>query len=357
MTVTDALSAELEALLERALVTTWADVNWRLFGDAMRPPVLALAESQRLGAYKPETRTLELQRTLCVTRPWSVVVEILKHEMAHQYVHEVLHVTDEAAHGEAFRRTCERFAIDATASGLPEALEATAEETRLVERVAKLLALAESPNEHEAEAAASAARKLMLKHDLEERAARVPRQYVARTLGEPAVRHAAWEGFLASILSSHFFVEVIWATSYLVREGKRGSVLEVTGTRANVEMADYVYAFLRDTGLRLFAEKERAGLVRGKRERDRFLSGLMQGFRDKLAAESKAHAEAGLVWRGDPGLEAHFARRHPRTQTRSFGGGRATEAHAMGRAEGGSLVLRKPVGGGVGISRGRLLGR
>lgn len=351
------LTAELFALLEKELVKTWAYVNWSCFREAMRPPVLAVVESDRLGAYKPELRRLELSRALCLGQPWHVVVEVLKHEMAHQYVCEVLRVTDETAHGPAFRRTCEQLGVDATASGLPEAYARSPEEERLVERVAKLLALAESPNEHEAQAAATTARKLMLKHDLDERAANRVRRYGARTLGEPSLRHAEWENHLANVLSKHFFVEVIWAHSYLLRQGKLGTVLEITGTFANLEMAEYVYVFLRDTGLRLFEEKRKAGLVGGKRDRDRFLAGVIQGFRDKLDAETKVQAAAGLVWRGDADLHHHFARRHPRVHRRTFGGAGPSEAQALGRREGGSLVLRKPVGGGEGGSRGRLLGR
>ena len=53
---------------------------------------------------------------------------------------------------------------------------------------------------------------------------------------------------LAGILSDHFFVEVIWVPVWRPLDGKRGSVLEVCGSPANLELAEYVHAFVNHTG-------------------------------------------------------------------------------------------------------------
>ena len=65
--------------------------------------------------------------------------------------------------------------VDARASGVPDAAPADAVEVKVVERIARLLALAESPNRHEAEAAMAAAQRLMLKHNLDAAALRALR--------------------------------------------------------------------------------------------------------------------------------------------------------------------------------------
>ena len=88
--------------------------------------------------------------------------------MAHQYVHEVLGKVDESAHGPAFRELCARLGIDAGAAGVPAAGAPSADDARVLERIARLLALAESANVHEAQAAMNAAQRLMLKHNLEQ---------------------------------------------------------------------------------------------------------------------------------------------------------------------------------------------
>src|SRR5262249_7846916 len=160
-------------------------------------------------------------RRLVLGHPWGVVVEVLKHEMAHQYVHEVLGKRDESAHGPAFRDLCEKLGIDAGAAGVPSAAGTTADDERVLGRIARLLALAESANVHEAQAAMNAAQRLMLKHNLESVADHRRPGYGFRHLGKPTGRVGEADRLLGAILGKHFFVEVIWVPVYRPAEGKR----------------------------------------------------------------------------------------------------------------------------------------
>jgi hypothetical protein len=233
------LTVEFEAALVRELRAAYYDVSTAFFKRKLRHAAIELSDSKtRLGRWVPETRTIEIARVLAFGQPWGVVVEVLKHEMAHQYVHEVLKVTDETAHGPVFRELCERLGIDSSASGMPvPSGGTTGEDSRVLERIARLLALAESSNVHEAQAAMSAAQRLMLKHNLESIASRMPRRYSFRHLGKPTGRVSESERLLGTILSEHFFVEVIWVPVYRVLENKRGSVLEVCGTHGRAALA------------------------------------------------------------------------------------------------------------------------
>src|SRR5215472_8141054 len=137
-----ALTAALERALLRELVTEYKSINRSHFKGALRTPTVELVDSRaHLGRWVVDSRTLELSRPLVRSQSWPVVVEVLKHEMAHQYVYEVLRRTDETAHGPAFRDVCARLGIDPAAAGMPRAGNQPHEE-RLVERVARLLALA-----------------------------------------------------------------------------------------------------------------------------------------------------------------------------------------------------------------------
>ncbi len=339
----------------RALRKEWLKVNWSVFGQAMQPPALELSSGERtLGRYSAQHGSLALSERLVFEQPWHVVVEVLKHEMAHQYVHQVLRITDESAHGHAFSDVCRRFSIDATASGLPPSPSDDDDEARLRARIAHLLALADSPNQHEAEAAMRAARRLMLKHNVESRGRR--RDYVWKTLGEPTGRVQAPERFIAAILTKHFFVEVIWVPVYDALEQRSKTVLEVSGTASNVALAEYVHAFLRETAERLWrAHKQRTGL-RLDRDRRGYLAGVMLGFDEKLSAEAAECKAAGLVWVADADLDAYFRGRHPRTTSTRFGGGRVTEAHVHGREAGRDIVLHRPVASGPSRGGPALLG-
>jgi hypothetical protein len=294
----------------------------------------------------PEVRAIEIARRLVLEHPWGVVVEVLKHEMAHQYVHEVMGKHDESAHGPAFRELCERLGIDAGAAGLPAASATTAEDARVLGRIARLLALAESANVHEAQAAMNAAQRLMLKHNLESVADHRRPGYGFRHLGKPTGRVGEADRLLGAILGKHFFVEVIWVPVYRPEEGKRGSVLEVCGTPANLEMAAYVHAFLTHAADHLWQEHKEAKRIRGDRDRRTFLSGVMVGFLEKLNAQRTEHQQQGLVWVGDADLDAFYKKRHPRIVHVRHAGNRRTAAHHDGREAGRRIVLHKPVQGG-----------
>jgi Protein of unknown function (DUF2786)/SprT-like family len=353
------LGAELEAALLRELRSAYDDLNGTFFRRRLRPPAIELSDADsRLGRWVPQVRTIEIARRLVLSQPWGVVVEVLKHEMAHQYVHELLGKIDETAHGPAFREVCERLGIDASAAGVPLAGGTSPEDARLLERIARLLALAESANVHEAQAAMNAAQRLMLKHNLESIAAgsKRPAGYAFRHLGKPTGRVTEAERLLGAILGKHFFVEVIWVPVYRPAEGKRGSVLEVCGTPANLEMAAYVYAFLMHTADHLWGEHKQQRRIQGDRDRRTFLAGVMLGFLEKLNAQRVEHKVAGLVWVGDSDLEDYYRKRHPRITHVRHAGSRRTEAHAEGREAGRKIVLHKPVQGGPSGSV-RLLGR
>ncbi len=342
------LRADLEAALVRELGSTYHDLNHTFFRRKLGGATIELSDAtSRLGRWVPDVRAIEIARRLVLGHPWGVVVEVLKHEMAHQYVHEVLGLRDESAHGPAFRELCAKLGIDAGASGIPAAGGTSDEDARVLERIARLLALAESANVHEAQSAMNAAQKLMLKHNLESVAQKLrPSGYGFRHLGEPTGRVSEAERLLGAILGKHFFVEVIWVPVYRALLGKRGSVLEVCGAPANLEMAAYVHAFLTHAADHLWHEHKKARKIRGDRDRRTFLSGVMLGFLEKLNTQRTEHQQQGLVWVGDADLDGFYRRRHPRIVHVRHTGSRRTAAHAEGREAGRRIVLHKPVGEG-----------
>jgi len=234
----------------------------------------------------------------------------------------------------------------------PGARDAATE--RVLERVAKLLALAGSPNEHEAQAAMNAAQRLMLKHNLERVRSGARRGFEFKHLGDPTGRVGEAARLLVSILGEFFFVEVIWVPVWRVLEGQRGTVLEVCGTPENVALADYVHHFLTHTSERLWREHKRAAGLRGNTDRRAYLAGVMAGFREKLDDERRGKQAEGLVWVGDPQLEGFFRTRHPRTRVRRHTGSAGTPAHADGRAAGREIVLRRGIEAAPGGQRGLL---
>jgi hypothetical protein len=353
-----AWTAELERQLLAVLGSCWHTFNRDVFGGGLVAPVLVLDDSTaRLGHWRRSERILGISRPLARSKPWHVVRAVLKHEMAHQYVDEVLGVHDsEPAHGPAFARVCHELHIDARASGMPDddVLEADVDDdsARVMRRVQKLLALAQSDNANEAEAAANTAQRLMLEHNIAHLEKRGVRRYGTRRLTAPSVRLPAHIKMLSGVLSRYFFVEVVLARAYLPDEGKDGFLVEVSGSSENLAMAEWVFGFLCDAGERVWQAQRRLGAV-ASGSRLRFMAGFISGVDDKLARERTVQASQGLVWAGDADLHRWVRREHPRlraTRVRTA----VDDAHLLGRAAGNDVVLSRPVTAHEG-QRGHLL--
>lgn len=351
------LSVELENAALREIRAVYEDLNSTFFKGKLRRPKFELSEGrERLGEWSRRHRRLELSRVLVFEHGWGALVEVLKHEMAHQYTDEVLGAVDESAHGPTFRKVCEERRFDARASGLPRGGD-LGTHGAVLDRIAKLLALAESANEHEAQAAMNAAQRLMLKHNLEEVARGPMTSCSFRHLGRPSGRVSEAERVLANILSEHFFVDVIWVPVFRALEKKRGSVLEVCGRLENLEMAEYVHSFLLGTAERLWKEHKKAHGIRGNGDRRAYLSGVMAGFEARLEEQAKKNEKEGLVWVGDADVEQYFRGRHPRIRWTRHVTSRGTSAHEHGVQAGRQIVLHRGMREGASGSVRLLPGR
>jgi len=330
----------------REIAREYAEINIDYFAGRLSPVPLVLSDSTSLlGCYRRDPRRIEISRTLVLSQPWGSVVEVLKHEMAHQFVFEVLGESEsETSHGPTFQRVCERLGIDARASGLPDAKP---ERSPLLERIRKLLALADSPNQHEAETAMRMAHRLMLKHnlerpDVEDTAANYGFRHVGRSTG----RISEVESLLAGLLGEFFFVQPIWVSVFRVGDRKRVSVLEITGRHENLAMAEYVHGFLLHAAESLWRDHKKKHGIRRDTERRAFLAGVIRGFAEKLRRERKSEEAAGLVWVADPRSDSYFARRHPRVRSTRYTSSANTQASSHGRAAGRDIVLSRPIAEG-----------
>lgn len=325
-----------DAKLLEALAGVWRRVNHDRFRRALRPPRLTLSDSRTtLGQWRPLTRTIALSTDLVHHQPWRVVEEVLAHEMAHQYVHEVLGVTDEPPHGPAFQRVCRDAGISADATGLPHV---DGEDPRVLRRIRKLLALATSDNRHEAEAAMRRAHRLMLEHNIE--TADAGARFDFRQIGPAKLRFFAWEKAIWGLLGRHFFVQIVSVPVYLPQRDRWGTTAEAIGTPENLDLAEHVEAWLRTTALRLWAAHKRN---RKAKDRNAFLTGVILGFSEKLSRSAREAAETGLVWTGDPALAEYQTARYPRLRAARRTSIRVGSAYRAGRAEGEQLVLHRPI--------------
>jgi hypothetical protein len=323
---TDQLRESLERRILHGLSLEWEnaiDILKDRHRRLMKKPLFSLGDMERkLGEWSAARDEIRLSRTFVLDHPWDSVCEVLKHEMAHQLAHRLLQGRREPPHGPVFQKACDLLRADPRASGgYPSLREqvfggAHAEEDRIMRRVQKLLALAESANPHEAEAAMVKAHDLIARHNIDLLDRKRERRYVSIFLGKPALRHTRDAYALSSLLQAYYFVEGIWTPAYVLEKGKMGRVLEISGTPENVEIADYVHGFVRgyiDAQWRTYNKDK--GLTQHRKVD--FAVGIINGFSAKLKRARERIADESpetraLIHHGDPHLTRYFRHRYPR---------------------------------------------
>ena len=341
----DRADTGLHRIWIRKLYAWWRHYNEEYLSGALRSPRIELGGGgQTLGSWDGTRRILRIAVAHIEVDPWLYVMETLRHEMAHQYVAEVLGIEAEAPHGRAFRRACEKLRCTPAARASREPVRLESDSDRLLRRLQKVLSLSGSPNEHEAETAIKKARRLLLKYNIDSVELDSDRKFSYRSLGPIKGRRTSCELWLSLILQEIFFVETKWVPTYRAQEDKAGTVLEIYGTPANLDMAEYVYAYLCGQLERLWlAYRDRNGLP-GNRERQRYRAGVLEGFHSKLREqEEQISSEETLVWKGDSKLQTYCRYINPRSRTRYGSGVADSAAYRDGLEEGRRVQIHRPV--------------
>ncbi len=347
------INDKLKTAWLRQLHEDWKTANFLYFHEAMRPPNCELVYSGiALGKWKGGChRRISISIMLINTYPWEYVQEVLYHEMVHQYVEEILRICGELPHGEAFKRVCQEKGIDPMATGdLHIWMEkrknrciVSSENHQILDKIHKLLALAQSPNEHEAQTAMAKAHELLLRHNLSLLDTQTKGNYIHKHIGEIGRRDPA-KATISAILTKYFFVEAIWVFGYDQHRNQRGRVLEIYGTPENVEMAEYMYHYLHNVSELLWTEYKEKNTINGNRHRRTFIYGLLEGFYHKLEGRVQENVSQKLVWKGDPRLREYYCQRNPR-RSRTFSRYSRTcqNAYNSGLSQGKKLIIRKGV--------------
>ncbi len=303
--------------------------------------------NRTLGKWDSRDRRIVLSAQLLDHRHWDDVVTVLKHEMAHQVVHELYGRGNEQPHGPAFRKACGLLGVahDAT---IALRTGATTAGRGTTEKIRKLLALGQSPNRHEAERALAKAHELCLKYNIEQVNGAGPRRFSFRKVGPLFKRIPSFYWAIANIVQDYYFVQYICRCHFGEHdEFALGPMrqLEIYGTPDNLEMAEYAFYFLLHQGeIEWRRYKQANGSRRVGRQRLSFLNGIYDGFRSKLSRQRHTLAnDKALVWMGDAELDYYFNERNPKVNNRRLYSRFDDAVHADGVAVGSRLRLRKGV--------------
>lgn len=317
------IQAKLERRILHGLLCEWETARWVLSSahrKMLTKPLFSLKKMQNLGYWSRPKREICLNRQFVFNHPWDAVREVLLHEMAHQFADQVLGAHNETPHGIKFREACRLLRANPKASGnyrpLWEQIEhdPPAAEDKIMLRIKKLMALAESRNRHEAEAAMAKAHELISKYNVELLSHNEKRKFISVFVGRPALRHPREDYHLAALILDFYFVKGIWVPAYVLEKGKMGRVLEITGTSHNIKIGSYIHDFIRHFINSQWHDYNQDKGLNRYRKTD-FAVGIIEGFRSKLESQKikNIKSKSALMKIEDPLLKQYIDYKYPHT--------------------------------------------
>lgn len=352
-------NVDCQGLLSTALAAEWKRAVERLRPELamqLRQPVFALNPDLGCwGQWRGGTmQCIELRASLVTHHPWYAVVDVLRHETAHQVCETCFHDVVEPPHGPRFQQVCQWLGARPQASGDyptldqsvfaedadPGAEGADTSAARLVVKVRKLLSLSTSANQAEAEAALLKARELQAKYAEELATAEAQERISAEamyTIGVgPAMRRISLDGCLiGNILQEFFHVIVVWDHQPdLEHPGQNLKQLMLSGTRKDLKIASYVHDCL--TSYMEHAVYELPTNVLGrvltsKRSLLSFKIGVLTGFQNAMREQNQRPEMRALVQSDRSRLEEYRRWIYPRLRS---SGSRLSVTDATARAAG-----------------------
>lgn len=315
-----------------------------LWNNYFYPIHIVVFEGNELGHFNAPYLQIALNKKLIYSAKDSVLRDILKHELAHYLTY--LRHGEVRAHGKEFHDICREFnfpeEIAAATMNLDErnlSHEGDLVSERIIEKVKKLLLLAQSSNPHEAELATLKANELLLRHNLDHlKGSTQETIYLDRVLTKP--RKEAKLTAIYEILR-HFIVRPVLSF------GKGECSLEVSGSLTNVKLARYVAEFLDRELDRLWEVVRGEEGLQGLRAKNSFFAGVAKGFDEKMKmskAGFSAEDQKSLVV-VEKKLDQDVRMIYRRLSTSTSGAKTDERARNAGVDKGRNLTIRQGVEG------------
>jgi hypothetical protein len=313
-----------------------------LWKNFLYPIHVVVFEGKEWGHFNAPYFQIGLNRRLIWSAKDSVVRDILRHELAHYFT--LLEYGNVPSHGKEFHEICSRFgfpdSVSAATMNLEEenlAKEGDLHSERILEKVKKLLSLAQSSNAHEAELATLKANQLLLRHNLDY-VTSVETIYLDRLLAR-----SRKDDKLTAIyeILRHFIVRPV------ISMGKGTVCLEVTGTKTNVTLARYVAEFLdRELDHQWELARKEYDLS-GLRAKNSFFLGMARGFEEKMKGvkEEFSQEDRNALVKVEKNLDENIRMIYRRLGTVSSGRQTDHEAREVGKEKGRNLSIRHGVEG------------
>lgn len=344
----------------------------RNYGVQLTLPIFEISSGQRqLGCWQGGTRSLRVSEHLITSYPWGITLQVLKHEMAHQYCSEVLR-SKSTAHGEDFQKACSYLGVlpefrgfslvtDELLQQLGDHGKSGAAEPKVLTKIEKLLALGGSSNVHEAEAALQKASSLIEKYHLQQLTSPDHSSYIVGVIEIGKKQIATYKRHICRILQDFFFVRVVLSRVYNPHINTVQKTIELMGSRENVAIAEYCYFFLENRLELLWNDFRQRTRSSGRTQKNSYYLGVVLGFFQKLEDQSRKRKKRAtvepqrneLLLVEDRRLDAFVQMHFPRMRTSSSSGSRVDrDVYQKGMEAGRTLTITEGV-----ANRDKVVGR
>ncbi len=213
--------------------------------------------------------------------------QVIRHELAH-YITFIQHGERAQSHGPEFKTFCQEMgwgqevyrATTCLDGGIETLLK---EESSVLRKVQKLMALTTSNNKNEAEAAMIKSQQLLLKHNLESPHfddTNEGKMFLKRIMQQKRI--SAKMRCIGQILET-FFVNIVYSRS------RDFICLEILGNAVNVEIAEYVASVLDSDLDHLWKKAQQESSLKGTLAKNSFFIGLAKGYCNKIRALKREH--------------------------------------------------------------------
>lgn len=304
------------------------------------PIDVVIFEGDLIGYFDAAHFQIGLNKNLIHQAKDNLIKDILRHELAH-YITHLFYGEKVKAHGNEFQHVCNLFNWPddiKKASMNFEIANANAKSfhsEKILNKVKNLLKLAESSNAHEAELATLKANQLLIKHNLEFSEMNSDQEfYVMKLLSRK--RKDAKISAIYDILK-HFMVKPI------ISYGKNEVCIEVTGSKTNIELAQYISAFLNRELDRLWDVFKSEHKLKGLKAKNSFFYGMAQGYNEKVNKMEFPEKDRTALVKINKHLDDQVDRIYRRLSSSRSQNTRDNESFGLGRKAGANLTIHQGV--------------
>lgn len=211
--------------------------------------------------------------------------------------------------------------------------------TKIIEKIHKLLALSESSNSHEAELAMLKAQQLIMKHKLslrEVKEFKIINSAIKETITKITFTKAKWKANLAQLIADNF-------SCYLFFKTRQTNTITFFGREEDVTVCNIILEYAIDcinsVVTRLRYQRTKGGYSTKGLEND-YALGFVVGLEQKFEDQKKNNQEWGLVLIKDKEvIEAYSQKEFKRSINTNSKYHGHTEAYKKGKEDGGRFSI------------------